>query len=263
MFPNNMTWWEAFLLTGQPWWQWSGWGFELFGPEHVCWLIICAALMTYIIRSYIRSDKESSKHRRIQLVVGIFPLCSLALTNILCISQGLYEPTRLPLYFCNLCELIVFIEVFHPNIFCEECAFALSIVSGASALIFPAWRQCPAWNIMSITGFLEHSCLVAFPLMKLMAKEIRPDMHRAWMPISLTLAYGLAIMPFNLSYGSNFGFVPDPMGTWPLEDIYQTVGNPVYTILVFICSGALILGEYVLVKRLDHKNTRRLSLSHR
>ena len=246
MFPNGMTWWEAFLLTGQPWWNWPGWGFRLFGAQHLLWLALCAILITLLVKRYAKMPKGDPRRRRMLLVVGIFPQCSLALTNFLCASQGLYDSTRLPLYLCNVCELLILIDTLHPNSFCGECAFALSIVCGAVALLFPGWHQCPAWNIMSVTGFAEHSCLVAFPLMRLASGEVKPRWQRIWMPLVTVVAYGCAIIPYNLAFGSNFGFIPDPMGTQPLEGIYQLLGNPLYTLLVFLCACAGIAGEYAI-----------------
>lgn len=62
-------------------------------------------------------------------------------------------------------------------------------------------------------------------------------------------AHMLAVIPYNLRFDSNFDFVPDPLGTEPLETVFRTCSNPVYTLLVFVAGCALVLGEYKLWDR--------------
>ena len=239
--PDGMSVWEAFWLSGQLWWRYPGSGFALFSPAHLAAVACCAALIAALVRH--------AKRPGLMRAVAVVPLCSLALTNILTAAQGVYDPTRAPLYLCNLCELIVLIDCLHPNALCGECSFALGLLGGVSAILFPGWSQCPIWTLPSVTGFLEHSCLVAYPLMRIRTGALQPAPRRAWMPMVVGGAHMLTVIPYNLRFGSNFDFVPDPLGTEPLETVFRTCSNPVYTLLVFVAGCALVLCEYKLWDR--------------
>ena len=239
--PDGMSVVEAFFLSGQLWWRYPGSGFALWSPEHLAALALCVVLIAALVA---RADRPG-----LVRAVAVVPLCSLALTNALTAAQGAYDPTRLPLYLCNLCELIVLVDCLHPNALCDECSFALAMLGGVSAILFPGWPQCPIWSLPSVTGFLEHSCLVAYPLMRMRTGALVPRRRRAWMPMAVGGAHMLAVIPYNLRYGSNFDFVPDPMGTEPLASAFRSLGNPGYTLLVFTMGCAIVWVEYLLCAR--------------
>ena len=251
MLPDGMGWWEAFLLSGQAWRQYQGWGFALGGPWHLVCLVLCGALIIYLVKKYVHMSVGGTSRRRMLLVMGIMPQVSLGLTQYLTMTQGLYGPVSPPLYLCNFSEIFVLADVVYPNMLCDECSFALGFVGGVCALTFPGWIQCPIWSLPSIASFFEHSLLVAFPMVRIASKEFTPDIRHAWMPMVVGASYLLAIMPYNLRFHSNFGFVPDPMGAEPLEYFYQAIGNPGYTIGVFAFGVVVVLSEYIpfVIKR--------------
>lgn len=247
--PDEMSFTEAFFLAGQLWWRYPGYGFALFSPAHLVALACCVALVALLVR---HADRPG-----LARTVAVIPLCSLALTQVLIAAQGVYDPTRVPFYICNLCELLILIDCLHPNALCDQCSFALAMLGGISAILFPGWPQCPIWSLPSVTGFLEHSCLIAYPLMRIRAGALRPQLRRAWMPMLVGGAHMLAVIPYNLRFGSNFDFVPLPHGTEPLEAFYQALGNPAYTLLVFAAGCAIVVGEYHLYAAISTRKCKR------
>ena len=248
MLPEGLNPLEAFLTTSDLWWQvYPGYGFSFFGPEHLIWLAIIVCAITLLLRMYSHMPATlapKSPRRKTMLWLSLVICICWITVSAMTIQQGVLTVSRLPLYLCNLCELLLIVDTFRLNCFCDECIFAIGLAGGIAALLFPGWSHCPAWSLPSVTGFIEHGCIVCFACMRLLDKDFHPNIRNIWMPIVLTVAYTAAIVPFNIAHGTNFMFVPDPMNAEPLQSIYNAFGAGVYTFIYLVSLSAIYLVEY-------------------
>jgi hypothetical integral membrane protein (TIGR02206 family) len=249
-----------FLSVDVIWWERGDSGFKLFGPEHLIALAICAVVMVLLVGAYCSMPagcEKGSPRRRTMLAVSTVALCSLASTNVLFAVEGVYSPAKLPLYSCNLCEFLIFADAIHPCIWLDEITFAMGIFGGVCAILCCGWTGCPIWSVTSVTGFLEHTCIVSFPLMRVAGGDFVPRTKDVWMPMALTALNIALLIPYNIAFGTNFMFVPAPQGVELLENVYETIGNPAYTMLVLV---TMCLG-YLLLHWLAYEADKRLNLA--
>jgi len=240
--PKDMSAFEAFFTSGPLWWDHPGCGFELFGPKHLAVLALVACTIVLLAYAYARLTQDAEKsrpRRRALLAVSLTGTTTMACVYAIRIAQAGLAVSNLPLYSCNLCMVLSIADAIHPSRTLDNVLFAMGLTGGVGALLFCGWTQCPIWCLASLSGFVEHGCLVLFCVMRLVGRDFYPDVHRIWAPITVSAAYLAAIIPVNLAHGTSFMFVPDPMETAPLEALYQALGNPGYT--VFFCLALLVL----------------------
>jgi hypothetical protein len=245
-FPMLPGWLSDFLCVDVIWWGRGDCGFSLLGPGHLLALAACALAVVMAASAYRRMPGgcgRGSRRRRALLAVSALALCSLALTNALYAVEGVYSAAKLPLYTCNLCEFLDLADALAPRRWLDEASLCMGVLGGTCGLLFCGWSGCPIWSVSSVTGFLEHACIVAFPLMRVAGGDFSPRARDAWVPAALTLADLAVVMPYNVAFGTNFMFVPDPMGAQPLQAVHDALGNPAYAMLVV---AATLLG-YLLV----------------
>lgn len=245
-----------FLCVDVVWWGRGGRGFDLLGPEHLAVLALCAAAVALAVAAYKRLPEgcgKGSLRRRALLAVSSAELCSLALTNVLTALEGAYTAAKVPLYTCNLCEALDLADAVRPRRWLDASCLAMGVFGGACALVFCGWSGCPIWSVSSVAGFFEHSCIVAFPLMKVAGGDYAPRPSDALAPSLVTMADLAVAVPYNVAFGTNFMFVPDPHGVVPLQGIHDALGNPAYALLVV----AVMCLSYFLVCRAASRTSAR------
>ena len=256
--PEGLTPLDAFLTTNDLWWLvYPGYGFDFFGPEHLIWLAFIVLAAGLVIGAYRRMPHDfswRSPRRKVLLALAGIPVVCWTIVTVLTIDQGMLKVSRLPLYLCNLCEALLVIDALHPNRFCDESIFAIGLAGGGAALLFPGWTCCPAWSLPSVTGFIEHSCIVIFAILRIVDGDFRPSARNIWQPMLLTLAYTALIIPLNIACGTNFMFVPDPYEAQPLKALFETLGNPAYTLVYLAGVFAIFAAEYALAFTLTRKS---------
>lgn len=215
----------------------------LFGQAHRLWLIACVCAGLLLTRAHRRLEHSPQAKRRFELGIATAPIVLLCahMASMLCFSA--FYPSCLPLHLCNLCEVLAIAFALTGNGLYGNVLYGVGLAGSASALIFPGWGHAPAFSLPSICGFGEHLLVLAFIVMKLRDKGIRPAFWDIWQPIVFTGIYVCAIYPFNKRHGTNFAFVnwalPDtPLAAW--DEIY---GNPGY---IAVYALAFLLFELML-----------------
>ncbi|MEE3392307.1 MAG: YwaF family protein [Lachnospiraceae bacterium] len=257
-------------------------GFERFGKEHICVLLITGAIIVVNvwICSQLRRKAHNDENQKNMLkpiisgnigtritpdmiYIRIMALLLLATEiqqdmHFLILGQTILY--NLPLH---LCGIGIFVDLY--------CAFAnknrssdamreislMLIGPGAlSALLFPDWTDMPILSWLSVTGFISHSFLIMIPLMMIKTCSINPRISHIWYyPVFLCMLAAF-IYPFDKLTKTNYMFLlAAPSGT-PLERLYNVTGKAMYIpgmlIMVVGIVGVLYmildLIRYIIVK---------------
>lgn len=201
-------------------------GISAFGAEHLCWLCIAVLLTAALCRRLRRAPPRAA--RRTQCVV-----CALILLTELCrelclLSAGVWGIYTLPLH---LCSLSVFVTLWHclkPTPLAGELLYCLGMPGAACALLFPEWLRYPAFNLLSISTFLGHILLVAYPAMLVARGSIAPDKKRLPKCFACLACTAAVLYGFNRLTGANYFFLRVPAPGSPLEWFEARLGNPGY-----------------------------------
>ena len=203
-----------------------GLGFELFGVEHLCALLCCAALGALLCAAYRRSGPKGRVRLRHALGWAVFA-CELLKDGNL-IAQGVFGLGYLPLH---LCGLAVFFTLFHslrPGETVGNFLYACCMPGAAFALVFPDWTAYPILSYHALVGFLVHALLVAYPLMLVLGGDLRPRARYLPRCFGILLALAVPIYLFDRAFNVNYMFLVLPAPGSPLEWFAALLGVPGY-----------------------------------
>lgn len=214
-----------------------------YGAGHLVWLAVCLCLGIMLVRKHRTLGKKQASQRRFELAIAGAPLFLLGTHILSMVAFRAFSPGCLPLHVCNLCEVLALVYALLHNDSVGSALYGMGIVGSLAALLFPGWSNAPTWSLPSVCGFVEHTLVLAFIVMKTLDGSIRP-MHRdIWKPLAATGLYLAIIYPLNHLLGTNFAFVNwAPYGT-PLIGWEETFGNPGYIAiyaLVFVALEAVL-----------------------
>lgn len=213
----------------------DGSGFQIGSLPHLAYLAYSAILIASVVLIYRHLSEDTSwgtPRRSMMLILALSAFC-LKLTEIaLMIRYDVYGVFWWPLHPCNICVLLLVIYAFRPNYFSGEVLYALGIPGGLAGMLFADWikRTTIPLNWFCWCGFTEHSMIVAFPLMLIVAHDFRPSMKRIWEPIAFACLGAPVFHLFNNHFGTNYWFVNTPSPGSPLESWANIWGNPGYLI---------------------------------
>ena len=203
-----------------------GAGFALYGREHICWLIICAAAGTALCLVWRRCG--GGGRARMRLFTGLAALLCEALKEVNLIIQG--EPILyyLPLHLCGLAVFFTLWHSIRPNETVGELLYSSCMPGALFAILFPDWTACAAFSFHSILGFTVHMLLVVYPLMQVLGGELRPSPARLPRCLLILLCLALPVYAFDRLFGVNYMFLLAPAAGSPLEWFAALLGNPGY-----------------------------------
>ena len=211
----------------------------LFGAGHLAWLAACLCAGVALVLMHRRLGEDSEKQRRFELAVALAPLLLLGIHSSSMLAWGAFNPNCLPLHICNLCEILALVYALSGERNVGDVLYGVGIVGSLAALLFPGWRNAPAWSLPSVCGFVEHALVLAFIAMKVLDGSIRPSRRDIWKPLVFTALYLAAIYPLNHLLGTNYAFVNwAPYGT-PLLAWEEAFGNPGYIAVYALVFAAL------------------------
>ena len=93
---------------------WGGQGFAMFGPWHLLWLAICAAVIALLVHGYRSLPADNSWHggrRWLVLAAAIVPNALLLWGDVLKVQTGTFSPNWWPLHLCNIAEYLSLIHI--------------------------------------------------------------------------------------------------------------------------------------------------------
>jgi len=212
----------------------EGSGFALWSPPHLVYLLYCALLIASLVMVYRRmSPGNAWGDRRRTMMLAVAVICvGMKLSEIgIMMADGVYNVYWWPLHPCNICEFLLLLYALRPNHPTGEVLYALGLPGAIAGILFADWiKRSPVVNWFCFCGFTEHSLIIAFVLMLLVAGDLVPDLRRIWQP---ALFVGICVPPiyaFDQHFGTNFWFVNRPSPGSPLVLFADLFGDPGYLI---------------------------------
>lgn len=212
-------------------------GFALYGREHIAWLAISAALGLLLCLSYRRLDAPG--RRRLRLGTGWTILLCEVLKQANLMAAGVFGLNYLPLHLCGLAVFFCFYHALRPGQTVGNFLYSTCMPGALAAILFPDWTAYPAFSYHSIVAFTVHTLLVAYPLMQVLAGDIRPGVRYLPRCLGILAALAAPVYVFDRLTRRNYMFLLWPAKGSPLEWFAGLLGNPGY-LLGYIPMIALI-----------------------
>lgn len=217
-------------------------GFQLFDWYHVSWLVFTILFIVIMFHYYSKSNHSQRKKIRIIWALAIALL--EVIKNMVLFSQDIFWYGSLPLHLCGMGIFIVLIHAFTNRGFMDMLLYCLTMPGALMALLTPDWTFVSAFNYLHFHSFLFHVLLFAYPVIMLLAKELRLALRNIWQPITFLCLVVPPLYNINKIWGTNFMFVNRPPAGTPLMLLEQFTGEQYY-ILGFI--GLVILFWFLLL----------------
>jgi hypothetical integral membrane protein (TIGR02206 family) len=214
-----------------------GVGFKLYGAGHILALLCCLVLGGALCLAYRRADAKG--RRRVQRAVGFAVLACEVLKDANLAVQGQFSIYYLPLHLCGLAVFLTLWHSLRPGETLGNLLYSTCMPGAAFALLFPDWNACPVFSYTSIVAFAVHTLLVSYPLMQVLAGDLRP--RSRYLPRCLLILLGLAapVYVFDRIFSANYMFLIQPSPGSPLEWFAHLLGVPGY-LLGYIPMLALV-----------------------
>lgn len=204
----------------------EGVGFALFGMAHIVWLCIAAAIVAALCLAY-RGAPEDGR-RRWRHALGWAVLACEALKDINVIAQGRFDVWYLPLHLCGLAVFFTFAHSRKPGPTLGNFLYACCAPGAAFALLTPDWTAYPPFSYHSLVGFIVHALLVAYPLMLVAGRDLRPEARYLPRCLGILVCCAVPIYLFNRAFGTNYMFLMWPAPGSPLAWFASFLGVPGY-----------------------------------
>lgn len=237
---------------------------NLFGKEHIVWLILLigsAVLILYLHgrtrkhdlkRKLSSSDASSEKSLLFKIMAWSSLLWQVA-QAVYRIVLGVYDIGTLPLHICSLASYLVFLYALTDWKWLGEVLYFPLLPGAFLAILFPDWTMYPAVSFMSIAGFLVHWSIDMTILLAIEEGRLRPSVHRIWSPILFLSIYAAVLIPFDHHFEVNYGFLNIPSPGSPLIAIADAFGSGAgyyvgYALVVAVCMAVAYTIVYIVEK---------------
>lgn len=206
----------------------DGVGIANFGLEHIIWLLIAVICCTMLALRYKRARVQN--RRKMRVFVGLALLVLEAGKVLALWLTGFYGLYYLPLHLCGIAIYLTLWHSLRGGDILGQMLYCVCMPGAAFALVFPDWLFYPALNYLSITSFLLHILLVAYPVMLLAGGELRPEPKRLPICFLILLVLAAAVYAFDLAFSTNYMFLLNPAPDSPLEWFYRLWGGGWYVL---------------------------------
>lgn len=250
-------------------------GFELFGAEHIVWLIILLASVISLSILYRRgctcgcgsSCPRREGHRRqagqdrcrhgMRMVMAMLMIADELLKYVLVAVNSAPLVRYVPLQLCSICVIAAIVHAFmkpgsRGAFYIGNFLYLVGIAAGLSAILFPAWTGLPAFNLMSIHSFTAHILLVSYILMILAGGEIKVSVKT--IPVSVTALIIMAglVYVFDVKTGMNFMYLIALSPGSPLAG-FEALGDYRLGYVVILAALVVLLYGVSVVKMIKNK----------
>lgn len=218
----------------------KGFGFTLFGINHIVRLVIAALLVITAVFLY----KKLKKYRQRLIMRRIVSISGIALIIIkmaLVLLSGKFSPKQMPFTLCELFMMAAFYHTNQPNERTAELLFAVGLPASVLALLCPLSRTLPILNYQHIYFFVLPILLLSYCAMLLSAKEITPQMKKLPYSAAVLLGISAVLYGYDKLTGANFLYLREPLSDGILARFAGYLGNPGY--LAGACILTLLLWE--------------------
>ena len=225
----------------------EGYGFSTFGLEHLLWLLAFGIIITaaaFICR------RLNEKQRRVMLIaVGSFVVFLEVIKDTLLIILGEFGYGYLPFHLCGINVLLIAFDIIKPTKAVRSFLYYFCIPGGMLALLFPNWTQMACMNFFNIHSFTIHAALVAYPVLLVASRELKPAVKDMPKCIGLLVAMAIPIYFLNMAWGTNFMFLMRPDSGNPLELFEQLLGSHLWGFPILLPIVMFIMYLPILIRR--------------
>jgi len=216
-----------------------GYGFEHFGLEHFIWLGAFAVLLAMNCVAYRRLDSRGREKWR--KTVALLIVADEVFKFICLFIGGTFLPKYLPFHLCSINIVLVAIHAWKPSKLLDNFLYLACLPGAVMAMLFCTWAMLPAANFMYWHSFTIHILLVMYPLVQMVAGDIRPDVRQ--FPKSLLLLCGMAVPVwiFNILFDTNFMFLAYAEPGTPLVWFEEHWGNHLLGFPVLVPAVLLVM----------------------
>lgn len=183
--------------------------FTLFGPTHLCWLLLCVGVCVVGAILYHRAS-EKGRHT-CRTVLAVLLLAAEGSRQLVIAVTGQWQPEVMPLHLCSINIFVCLWYSVHPTRLAGNILYTLCLPGAVIALLSPTWLVLPAASFFHINSEVLHILLVLYPVL-LLAGGFRPDIHMLPRVLLCLLGACVVIYPLNKILGTNFMFLNDPYG---------------------------------------------------
>lgn len=206
----------------------DGVGFNQFSIIHFFWLL---GIIFITIGLGIFCKNKDEKRRSILLkIIGVFLVFLIVLRIAVLYAGGHMSVYELPLHLCSLAGFICFFHAFTGWDFLGQVLYSLCLPGTILALAFPDWSYYPAFNFITLQGFVFHGGIVVYIVLGLMSNNIKPSVYKMWKAILFLVIIVPVIYIFDRYYDVNYMFLLWPSLDSPLEWIDKLMGRTGYLI---------------------------------
>lgn len=222
--------------------------FHPFSLTHAVTLTACIALgATFITLG--RRFRGTSREPRLRLAWALFIIIAQAATIAWYLLPRNFDLDRsLPLHVCDLAPWVAVLSMLWTRRWLQTWVFFWGVGLCSQAFITPVvpegYAHWPFWFF-----WIQHTQIVAAALYEYLVLGYRPRWRDWLVAVGLTYAYTAAIIPFNLAFNLNYGYVGratpdvatiiDRLGPWPWRLIWLAlIVKAVFAALVLIFGWA-------------------------
>lgn len=193
----------------------SGLGFDLFGPVHIAWLVICV-LATAV--GCVHYSRLSAHGREVWRKCIALLLIADEVFKQVCLDLGdTFTLNYLPLHLCNINIMLIAIHAWRPSKLLGNFLYTICIPATVAALLFPSWEKLPVLNFMHLHSFTIHILLALYPIVLTVAGDIKPRARDIPKCLALLAVMAAVIYCVNVALGTNFFYL-----------MKAPKGNPLY-----------------------------------
>lgn len=202
-------------------------GFTLYDRGHLAWLLFIACTGAAVL---FAGRKGGRLRENLKTGAVLTALAAQLLEGGSRMLAGTYGIDTLPVH---VCALACYGSVLHrfaslkggPWPYLAQIFYYPMLPGAICALISPDWTMYDILSPVSIGGFLVHGAIAVYIFLCMEDGSIRPDIRYAWAPVLFIILYAAAVLPFDLHFSMNYGFLLVPVPGSPLMLIAGLFGT--------------------------------------
>ena len=218
----------------------SGLGFSHYDATHIAWLFALVIFTVAMCLVYRRLSSEDGKRLFRRIFAGVV-LFDEAWKWFWLILGGNVTVGYLPLHLCSINIVMITLHAWRPSKLLDNFLYLICIPGALAALLFPNWTKLPLANFMYWHSFTVHILLVAYPIILLVGKSIRPKARYILPCLGMLIAMAVPIYLFNLAFDTNFMFLMEADEGNPLYAFEQIFGSHLVGFPIIIAAVVLVM----------------------
>ena len=217
--------------------------FNAFGPVHLIVLIVVAVATWALVRHRRRLPAEPDR-RRFDVALGVAALTVWMVNQTLEMMPWRFALHRsLPLHVCDVVGVFAALAMITGSRPWRAMLYYWGVGLSTQALITPEL----AYGLASFdfwSFWVPHGTIIALAVYDLVARGFRPGWRDYAVGVATLLVYLAVVLPFDLAYHVNYGFVGrgtpgqpsviDFLGPWPIRTYKLCVGVAIFLALITV-----------------------------